>query len=259
MDLETVEDLLLYLPRSYEDLTQMSNLATAELDKKHTFQGVIDNLKRIRTRHGKTLVTAKFRDEAGELAEVIWFNQPHIMRMLQDGDDVVLTGKLIQNGSKIQIQSPTFEAQKQQSLVHAGRLVPIYPQHDVINTKWLREKIVTIKDAIDLLPETLPEEVLKEEDLPMRADAIRALHFPEDGEEVELSKKRMAFEEMYNVQCDALTRKQEWQGEKQDRLSIQMDTELIKTFFASLNFTPTDSQKIAIYEILQDMEKPYSM
>ena len=73
-------------------------------------------------------------------------------------------------------------------LVHAGRLVPVYPQHDIINTKWLREKMTIVKDAISLLPETLPAEVLTEEKLISHSEAIAALHFPENPGQV--AKKR---------------------------------------------------------------------
>ena len=259
MGIRTVEDFLMYLPRAYEDLSQIGSVRTAPLDTKGTFRGNIEKLRRVRTKHGKQLVTAKFVDTEGEIAEVIWFNQPHIMRMLKNGDEVVLTGKLIQNGNKLQIQSPQFEREGTQDLIHAGRLVPIYPEHEVINTKWLREKMILVKDAIKLLPETLPEEVIEEEGFIGRVEAIKAIHFPQEGEEVEKARQRIAFEEMYFIQVDVLKRKQEWQGERQERLQIPMDTDLIRIFFQSLKFTPTDSQKIAIFEILKDMEKDKPM
>lgn len=135
----------------------------------------------------------------------------------------------------------------------------MYPQHDKITTKWLREKITDLKPAIDLLPETLPEETLKEENFPSRADAVRAMHFPNKPEDVERAKNRFAFEELYSMQISALELKKEWQGERQERLKIPMDVDLIKDLFASLHFTPTDSQKIAIYEILKDMEQDKPM
>jgi len=259
MGIETVEELLNYLPRAHEDLSQMLTIATAPLETKVTLRGTVEKLKLVRTRKGKRLVTALFTDTEGETAEIIWFNQPHIKRMLKDSDPVVLTGKLIENGYKLQIQSPVFEMAGEQPLIHAGRLVPIYPQHDRINTKWLREKMVLIKEAIDLLEETLPKEVLKEEKLMSRREAIRAMHFPEDPKEVELALNRIAFEQMYMLQKNALEKKQEWQGERQERLQTPMDVELIRAFFQSLKFTPTDSQKVAIYEILKDMEKDEPM
>ncbi len=259
MEIETIEDLLLYLPRAHEDLSQMQTIATAPLDTKITLRGSVDGLKLVRTKHGKQLVTGTFIDADGDMCDVIWFNQPHILRMLKDNDEVVLTGKLVENNYKLQLQSPQFEKNGTRPLVHAGRLVPIYPQHEQINTKWLREKIVLIKDAIQNIHETLPEEVVTSEHLMLRADAIRSLHFPEKPEEVQQALERMEFEQMYEMQRQALERKRDWQGKGQARLRTTMDVELIRQFFTSLKFTPTDSQRIAIYEILRDMEKETSM
>ena len=252
MGIRTVEDLLLYLPRAYEDLSQISTINSATLNTKVSIRGTVEELKLIRTRTRKQLVKGTIVDTEGTQAEVVWFNQPHIKRMLSDGDEVVLTGKLVLNGRKVQLQSPQFESAGISSgdLLHAGRLVPVYPQHEIITSKWLREKVALLKDAIHTLPETLPDEVLKEESLLARTDAIAAMHFPDDSSQVEKALKRMEYEEMYRVQREALEKKREWQGEKQERLKIPMDSELIRSLFASLHFTPTNSQKIAIYEIL---------
>ncbi len=262
LDIQTVEDLLLYLPRTHEDLSQMHTIESAPLDTKVSIRGVVDGLKLVRTRTRKQLVRGVLTDADGAQAELIWFNQPHIVRMLSDGEEVVLTGKLTLKGRKVQLQSPQFETSGKggaDDLLHAGRLVSVYPQHEIVTSKWLREKMALIKDAIDLIPETLPKEVIKEEGFLSRNEAIRALHFPDDGEAVQRAVQRMEFEEMYAMQKEALERKEEWQGETQSRLQIPMDTELIRSLFASLHFTPTDSQKIAIYEILKDMEKGKSM
>ena len=259
MGIKTVEDLLLYVPRSYEDLSQMQTISSAPPGEKVTLRGTVGTLKMVRIRGGRHLVSTIFTDSEGGNAEVIWFNQPHIKRMLPDDSDVVLTGKVVEKGYKLQLHSPQFEIAGNRPLVHAGRLVPVYPQHDIINTKWLREKIVTVKEAIEKIPDTLPEDIVAEEGLMSRKDAIRALHFPEKPEDVEKAQQRMAFEKMYGIQREALSRKQEWQGVAQERLKIPMDVELIKAFFASLNFTPTNSQKIAIYEILKDMERDRAM
>ncbi|MDO8649496.1 MAG: ATP-dependent DNA helicase RecG [Candidatus Peregrinibacteria bacterium] len=259
MGITTVGDFLLYLPRAHEDLSQMTTIVGAPMDTKVTIRGNIEDVKLVYTRRRKKLVTATFTDTLGDSAEVIWFNQPHIVRMLKDGDEVVLTGKLAEDGRKITFVSPQFEKAGARPLVHAGRLVPIYPQHDFITTKWLREKMVLVKPAIDQLEETLPAELLAEENLLPRKDTVRALHFPEEPEEVKRAHDRMAFEEMYRLQEQALSRRRDWQEHSQDRLKIPMDIELIRAFFASLKFTPTGSQKIAIYEILRDMESAVPM
>ncbi len=258
MDIKTIGDLLLYLPRYHEDLSNMVLLSQAELDAKITVQGTVNDLELVRTRHGKKFVRGMFSDSEGNLAEVIWFNQPHIMRILKDEDLVVLTGKLTTQGHKLQLLSPQFENAKRE-LVHSGRLVPVYPQHDRITTKWLREKLVLLKPYITELPDPLPPEVVAEEKLMSFAEAVRATHFPVDPAEVARAQERLAFDRMYTLQLAALSRKQAWQGKREPTLAHPMQPALVRAFFASLGFTPTNSQRVAIYEILRDMEKDVPM
>jgi ATP-dependent DNA helicase RecG len=259
MDIVTIEDLLLYLPRAYEDLSKMRTLDGVQEGEKITVRGSVTDLKTIRTRRkNMTLVQGVFTDTEGNTCDVIWFNQPHVKRMLEEDTDVVLSGKIAFKGKKMSLQSPTFESGERE-LLHAGRIVSVYPQHDVINTKWLREKIALVKDVTKEFKETLPSDVVNEEDLPTRSEMILELHFPESGESLKHAKDRLAFEELYRLQLQALTRKREWQAEEQKRLSIPLDADLIKAFFATLKFTPTDSQRIAIYEILKDLEKTVPM
>jgi len=259
MGIRTVLDLLLYLPRAHEDLSRISSLIDAPLNQKVTLRGTIENLKLVRTRSKKMLVQANFLDEEGNRAQVIWFNQPHIMRMLREGQVVTLIGKVTENGMKLVIQSPAFEDASRPQPLHAGRIVAVYPQTDRITSRWLREKIALVRDCIPLLPETLPEDVLKEESLLRRSEAIAELHFPTTPEKLQRARDRMAFEELFAIQVNALERKKAWQGERQDRLRVPMDVELIRAFFRSLNFTPTGGQKVAIYEILRDMEQDRPM
>ncbi len=259
MQIERVGDLLAYLPRAHEDLSQISTLVDAPLGEKVTLRGTIQKLKLVRTRSRKVLVQAQFVDESGGIAEVVWFNQPHIMRMLKEGQVVTLTGKVLEDGYKLKLQSPTFEDGSRQQTLHAGRIVAVYPQTEKITTRWLREKMALVRPVIAEINETLPEEIIASERLLPRSAAIEELHFPTTPERLEEAKERMAFEEMFRVQEEALERKKEWQGERQKRLQIPMDVELIKAFFECLHFTPTGGQKVAIYEILKDMEKDRPM
>lgn len=259
MGIRTVEEMLFYLPRGHEDLSQLQTLATSPLGEKVSLRGMVEDLRLVRIRGGKYLVQAIFTDTEGGSATVVWFNQPHIKRMIADGQEVVLTGKLVEKGMKLQLQSPQFEIAGDRPLLHAGRLVPIYPGHECISSKWLREKIALLKPVIAKIEENLPKDLLEEEHLLSRPDAVRAMHFPDDPAEVERARERFAFEHIYSLQRDALQRKMVWQSLRQERLKIPMNAELIRAFFASLKFTPTASQKIAIYEILRDLEKDQPM
>ncbi len=258
--IHTVQDLLLFFPRAYEDLSSMHTLEDVEDGEKVTIRGTVTNLKSIRTRKKKMiLIQGVFTDSDGNSCEVVWFNQAHIKRMLPDGTDVVLTGKIGWVRNKLTLQSPVFEPGDREELLHAGRIVPVYPQHTILSTRWMREKMALVKSAIHEFNETMPTEIVEEEKLPSRAAMILQLHFPESPELLKNARDRLAFEELYALQIKALERKKEWQEAAQDRLKIPMNVELIKSFFASLKFKPTDSQRIAIYEILKDLEKPVPM
>src|SRR3989338_11299397 len=110
MNIRTVEDLLLYLPRTHEDLSHIQTIATSKLGEKVSIRGTVRDVKLVFTRSRKKLVTARFIDCEESTAEAIWFNQPHVKRMLQEGGEVVMTGKLIEDGRKLVFQSPRFEA-----------------------------------------------------------------------------------------------------------------------------------------------------
>ncbi|OIO53012.1 hypothetical protein AUJ46_06340 [Candidatus Peregrinibacteria bacterium CG1_02_54_53] len=259
MEIETVEQLVLHLPRAHEDLSQIQTIGEVPLDTKVTVRGTVGRLSLVRTRSRKSIVKTLFTDLHGDSAEVVWFNQPHVKRMLTEGDEVVLTGKIQEEGFKLKMSSPQFERAGVRPLLHTGRLVPIYPQHDSIHTKWLREKMSLVRSVIKDLPETLPQEIVDDEHLLTRAQTVEALHFPRQPEDVARARERQAFEEMYRIQIEALRQRQEWQRLRQERLRTPMDPELIKAFFRTLKFTPTKSQKIAIYEILRDMENDVAM
>ncbi len=259
MGIRTVYDMLFHLPRTYDDVTSVMTLQDAPLNEKVTLRGTIHSLKLVHTRSGKKLVQGQFRDTEGDTAEVVWFNQPHILRMLHDGEEVSFVGKVQEDGYKLKIMSPTCENAIGTTLLHSGRIVPIYPQTEQISSKWFREKIFFLKDAFSLFKENLPSSVLEEEQFPSRGDALFEVHFPSTPDMLARARERLSFEEMYLIQLDALTRRESRIQKQNDRLKMPMDPLLIRGFFASQSFTPTGDQKVAIFEILKDMELPHAM
>ncbi|MBU0705817.1 ATP-dependent DNA helicase RecG [Patescibacteria group bacterium] len=260
--LNTVEDLLLYFPRAYEDLSEFKGLHEAKDGEVITTKGFLQGIKLIPTKNRKMkLVKAMFYDQAGYESEVVWFNQPHLLRTLPMDREVVVSGKVQWSYGKITLQSPVVEKSKEIQ-IHAGTTVPIYPQHDVITSKWLREKIHPLLYLAKELPEVLPEEILEEEKLMPKALAVQEIHFPGSQEKLEAARDRLGYEELFLLQLRSLRAKKEWREsrpEGADDSGMPLDPEYVKQFFATLPFTPTNAQKIVIYEILKDMEKPFPM
>lgn len=262
MNLWKVEDLLLYFPRTYEDLSDSKNIMQVKDGEKVSMQGVIHNIHNIPTKNRKiTLTKAMFYDVHGNEAEIVWFNQPFVKRTVPTETDVTVSGKIQFNYGKYTIQNPRVElADKPQ--VHTSGMVPVYPQHEVITSKWLREKINPLLFCTKEFEEILPSEIVEEEKLISKSDAIKEVHFPTNQKQLERARDRLAYEELFLLQLSAVQRKQEWrESREKDSLirEVKLNVDFVKDFFSTLPFTPTGAQKVVIYEILSDFEKPYPM
>ena len=261
MGLKTIEDLLLYFPRAYEDLSEFKPLHEAKDGEVITTKGFLQGIKLIPTKNRKMkLVKAMFYDQTGYESEAVWFNQPHLLRTLPMDKEVVVSGKVKWNYGKITLQGPVVEKSKA-TQIHAGTTVPTYPQHDVITSKWLREKIHPLLYLTKDLPEVLPDEILEAEKLMPKSLAVQEIHFPSSQEKLEAAQDRLGYEELFLLQLKSLKAKKEWQDSRpasSEDEGMPLDPEFVKAFFATLPFTPTNAQKIVIYEILKDMEKPLS-
>ena len=262
MNLHTVEDLLLYFPRTYEDLSESKTLLQAKDGEKVSMHGTLYGMKTVPTRSRKIhLIKAMFYDAHGNSAEVIWFNQPFVKRTVPMEKDVTVSGTIKYQYGKATIQNPQVElAGKVQ--IHTAGMVPVYPQHEVITSKWLRGKIHPLLTCTKEFDEVLPPEIMREENLMSKSDGVKELHFATNQKQLDRARDRLAYEELFLLQLSAVQRKQEWkESREKDSLikEVKMDVDFVKNFFSTLPFTPTNAQKVTIFEILSDFEKPYPM
>ncbi len=257
--IETVSDFLMYYPRTHEDQTNFKKINEIKFDEKAILKGAITDIQKQRTKTGKLLIKAIFIDEVGNIAELVWFNQRFLLSSLPICEQVIVSGKPKFDFGKISIMSPTVELLKD-TQIHAGCIVPVYREHDRLKTSWFREKMSQVIHFAEMFPENLPIEIIQTEKLIDRNTAIRNIHFPESKDLLLASKERLAFEELYIIQRDAYKKKVKWRNiEEKNRKQIKMDIDFIKVFFDILPFTLTNAQKVVLYEILKDLEKPFPM
>jgi ATP-dependent DNA helicase RecG len=257
LGLETVSDLLEYYPRTYEDVSNLVPISMFSLQEKNASRGFLSPIKSVRTRYGKQVQRATFTDEEGDQIDCIWFNQKHLTRMYGSEIEVIISGKVKGSAGSLTFQSPVIEPIAKEQ-VHTARIVPVYHETEGISSKWLREKIQSVIDYAKYVEEFLPEEYLKERSLPVRSSAIRQIHFPETNNDLEKARERLAFEEAFLLQANALQAKYTWKQEGSTE-SIPMNVDLIKSFMDMLPFSLTNAQKITLYEILDDMQKDAPM
>ncbi|MCK5471620.1 ATP-dependent DNA helicase RecG [Candidatus Gracilibacteria bacterium] len=257
---QTVGDLLNYFPRAYSDFSQLRKISEVVLGEENTVVGKIQKLRTFRTPRGKTLITAKLFSADGEL-NLTWFNQTFITRILRNGDEIAISGKVqISPTGKLSMISGNFEKISDEML-HAGRIIPIYRTHGkLISSKWLREKIYPLLDFAKKIPPLLPREICKNENLMNFGEAIRQIHFPDSFEKLERARESLAFEELFFLQLGGLLRKLDWKrGATGSGKKIPHSPELLAEFAAKIPFKFTRAQKISSAEILRDLKKDLPM
>lgn len=256
LGLHSARDLLLHFPRRYLDFTKTARLSGIKPGEPVT---VRVTLKSIRGGFGfktrRPLAEAVVSDDSASL-KVVWFNQPYLAKSLRAGEELFLSGSADRYGRGLQLTNPTYE-RVSDFPVHTARLVPVYPVAEGLYQKSLRALIKTLLPLAAKLEDTLPHAVRKSEGLPALGDAVRALHFPDSLTQVELARRRMAFEEIFVSQLASESFRLAL--ERSHDYVVPFDQPLIKSFVSSLPFALTAAQRRAAWDILKDLERPRPM
>ena len=254
LGIKTTNDLLYHFPFRYLDYSLISPIAKIQPGETITIKGEVKSIRNEYTPKGKRLQKAKIADQTG-IVEVVWFNQPFLVKILKPGLKVSLSGKADRFGQKIVLVSPEYEILKSNRPIHTGRLVPVYHETYGISSKWLRSRIAPlIKNLVPSIEEFLPSKIIKKYDLLELKIALEQIHFPKTKKRANEARRRFAFEELFLLQLAALKRKKEWQKQKLAS-KFSLDQEKILEFINSLPFTLTSAQKRCLREIFDDLAK----
>jgi len=254
LGVRTVKDLLFHFPFRYEDVSQILSIDSLVDGMEGTVQGKIAliNTKRSPRRH--TLITeAIITDGAGQL-RVVWFGQAYISKNLKAGDEVSLSGKIKHDMFGLQMVSPAYEKiRKDADTTHTAKIVPMYPLTRGLTQKQLRFLFSQLTDIIAGIPDWIPQSIRDNVDIMPLAEAIAILHNPPDAESLHHATHRMKFDELFVLQLRAEMVRQSLQTSHAQ--SIPFNKTVVQDFVEALPFTLTKDQKIAAWEILQDIER----
>ncbi|MDD3645918.1 MAG: DUF559 domain-containing protein [Candidatus Gracilibacteria bacterium] len=274
---KTVGDLLNHFPREYEDRTNvLDSFSLINIKEKNTILVTLVSITSQKTGGGKLLTKAVLEDKNGFLSEAVWFNRKYLATQLNlyTQKKVIVSGKVKYAFGKVTFQSPEVETDLSKV---AGEIVPVYPELNYIPSKWLVSKIELLKKYIKPqtspqpsplrgegvaqgVEETLPDSIVQKYNFISRAEAIYKIHFPKNKHDIEEAKHRLAYEELFDINYKALTKKHEgFKLSEGKSRAIQLDAELVKTLISDLPFELTDKQKIVLFQILKDMEKTHAM
>ena len=254
---ETVRDAVMLFPRRFNDFRDMRKIR--DLRPAATPQTVAGEIVDVsQTRFGARAKgsEALINDGTG-LLKVAWFNMPYVARSLSVGDTIVVSGKVRVYRGRIQMDNPEFEPLEAE-LLHTGRLVPVYPATQGLGQKTIRRAVKVAVDALaSRIDDPVPGWLRNEDALSPLEDAVQTYHYPEDYEDAEKARRRIAIGEFLAIQTAVLMRRAEWQRGT-DAPELAFDVHL-EGFLASLPFTLTASQDLVLAEILRDIRGPVPM
>ncbi|MBU1177134.1 MAG: ATP-dependent DNA helicase RecG [Patescibacteria group bacterium] len=252
LNIKTIQDLFFHFPHRYEDFSKRTSISELKEGEKATIQAEIVEIKNTRLFHRKmSLTEALVKDNTG-MIKVTWFNQPYLIETLKKGKIANFSGKLSFYKKTLCLSNPVYELAKKET-THTGRLVPIYPETEGISSRYLRFLIKPLLYLTEQLDDFLPTQVKNKFNLMDLAQAIEQIHFPKNFLLEKKARKRLAFNELFLIQLASLQQKQKIFKEK--AIKLLFDKKLIKPFVDNLPFKLTDDQKIAAWEIFQDIVK----
>jgi ATP-dependent DNA helicase RecG len=248
LGLRTVEDVLWQRPRRYEEPVPTRRICDLFGDEEAVVEGVVRSATS-RRRGRLTILTARVSDETGEI-RATWFNQPWLEAKLVPGTPVRIRGRANRHG--FAVSSYDLDGD-----VETADLAPVYPATEDVTQKTLRNVHGQVLELARDVGEDLPAQVLATERLPLRADALAAIHRPRAPSEAEAARVRLAFDELLVLRLALKRTAAERASVSAERLGPP--GELGERYRASLPFVLTPDQERAMAEIDADLDRAVPM
>ena len=246
LKIETTDDLLKHYPRRYEEHPFPIWIADMKAGEKCSIYCRINH----RAYEGKKgLMTLNIEDQSGKTS-CKWFHAPYISKILEYGSYYVFSGTVNEYLGRKYLMQPTFmKAEEYQKIMNS--LTPVYPLTKGLTNETLFKLVKKYLIEMEDPEETLDAEILKRYQLISKGDAIRCIHYPADEMCQRLARRRLVFEEFYNL-IFALKDKAEHRGLNYYRIH---DSPTMDKILDELPYDLTGSQKAAVSDIRKDFEK----
>ncbi len=245
--IQTVRDLVGWLPKAYRDLSDIRPLGTLYAGDEAAVKVRVESAPTIR-RAGKLVIVAARVTDGTDTMTAVWYNQPWLTNTLTPGRELLLYGKCEARYGALQLISPAFET--------GEGLKPVYRPMKGIPQKTLVAAIGAALDAQDgQWEEPLPERFRLEHGLCERNYAIINAHRPISRDALSAATRRLAFEELLLFQVGL------WllRGSRREGVRVDVSPDAGEAFWKTLPFAPTGAQRRVLNEILNDMKAPYPM
>jgi ATP-dependent DNA helicase RecG len=254
LGIRNVADLIDYYPRRYDDyssLTPIDELVPGPI----TIEATIKQAKGRYVRRGMHITEAIAEDNTGSV-RLVWFNQPYREQAIKASQAYYISGPFELKAQRFAITNPTIEL-KSDFPVNTARIVPVYRETKGLTSRQIRSALAQTVHEMRLLPESLPAWLIKKHKLMSRAEALETMHFPSSSAALDAARRRLGFEEVFELALASLLNKYELMLEHAP--AVPFEQQIAKTFVGHVPFALTNAQRKVIWQIYQDMERTQPM
>lgn len=257
LGIETVRDLIFYLPFRYEDYGNIIFIDQLRPGIKTTIKGKIQLIQNKRSpRQRKFLTEALVADQSGTV-KIVWFNRNYLTKYLKPGMELYISGSPSLYSHELYFNNPLFESVKEIKTVHTSGIIPIYHLTAQITQKQLRFLISLALKCFPQIIDWMPEEIIKNFNLCSLSRALQQVHFPQSNNDLQKARRRLQFNELFLLQL--FSEKAKLSLKNSPAYKINFDESLTKKFVQNLPFVLTNAQRRVSWEILSDLQKSYPM
>jgi ATP-dependent DNA helicase RecG len=283
LNIDTVEDLLRHYPRKHLDFQNRLKICELEPGQEVTILGTIRSVSAFQSRRGNlSILNVVIADGTGSI-NITRFIGGKSNKYLLDrykeqypkGCQVIASGIVERDsfGKRFTLKNGEIELlgyandgdleeaedaseplSSQHNSIHTGRLVPVYPLTEGLSLRHLRTIIYNALTVYgQRLIDALPERMRQKFHLIDLKDAIEAIHFPDNPDQVEQARRRLVFDELFAVQLQMALRRHKFDS-SEAALSLKLEPSgLIERLRNSLPFALTGAQERVFKEIASDL------
>ena len=257
LNIYSLEDLITYYPRNYEDRSIPKKIADTVDGEEVLIEAIVTSkMREIRTyKKNMTIYKLIVRDET-DSCELVWYNQSYLKSMFKMGEKYKFYGKINKKIGITEMLSPVYDVDGKDR--NTGKIIPIYPVTYNLSQNTIRQ---IIENGLSLtnesLEETIPEYVLAEYKLLGLKDAINKIHFPREFADFDKARNRLVFEELLTMQLLLLSLKNKY---KNTEAGIKFNKDIkMSDIINDLSFKLTKAQLRVLEEIDKDMDSEEAM
>ena len=260
--MKTVGDLLRHYPRRYVARGELSDIAELDDGEEATVLAEISAVN-LRRASGRTILEVVVTDGSAKMW-LTFFNQPWREKELRIGRTGMFAGKVGSFNGKRQLSHPDYQLIPDGNDVDeavagfAGKFLPVYPSASKLPSWKLAQCVEIVLDALEVLPDYIPKDLLKNLGYPDFTTALRDIHQPASLESAALARTRLTFDEALLLQI-LLAQRRNQIASLDAAPRVIKEGGLVTQFEKLLPFTLTDGQKEVNAEIEADMAKSHPM